>query len=124
MAGYGFDDAYATLMSPSPWLQSSGSVGWRNFAAAAQQTAIQLRRHGGAAADGGGSAGAATQDQAEVHAQWFDQVATNATTAADHMDTMAKDGQGRPRASSHRRVDARQLPAGRHPRHRRSDPIR
>jgi len=94
MAGYGFDDAYATLMSPSPWLQSSGSVGWRNFAAAAQQTAIQLRQHGAAAADGGGSSGAATQEQAEAHAQWFDQVASNATTAADHMDAVAKDGLG------------------------------
>jgi hypothetical protein len=92
MAGMSVEEAHATLMSANPWSQYSGSVGLRNFAAAARATADYLRTHGNANRIESGDAGVMTQEQAERHAQWFEQVAGTATTTADKLDALVTTG--------------------------------
>jgi hypothetical protein len=91
MGQYSIDEAYDILMSAAPYSQSSGGAMLRNFAAAAQLMAGHLRT-AGTSASGAGDAGAATQAQAERHAAWFDQVASNATEAAGKLDSLAATG--------------------------------
>jgi hypothetical protein len=92
MSEYGFDEAYEMLMSAAPYSQSSGSAMLRNFGAGAQLMAAHLRAGGAAANTGSGDAGVAAQQQAELHAKWFDQVATNATEASNRLDSLAATG--------------------------------
>jgi hypothetical protein len=91
MGKYTIHEAYEKLMSATPYAQSSGGAMLRNFAAAAQLMAAHLRDTG-ASASSAGDAGAATQEQAERHASWFDQVATSATDAAGQLDALADQG--------------------------------
>jgi hypothetical protein len=93
MAQYGVDEAYNILMSPQPYSQASGAAMMRNFGAAAQLMASYLRQ-GGATASSAGDAGRATQEQAQRHADWFDQVAQNTSHAANQLDKIASAGNG------------------------------
>ncbi|MDT4989006.1 MAG: hypothetical protein QOI74_3100 [Micromonosporaceae bacterium] len=92
MSEYDFDTAYEMLMSAAPFSQSTGSAMLRNFGAGAQLMAGHLRSGGVTAGDGSGDAGAAAQDQAELHARWFDKVAANASDAAEKLDALAAKG--------------------------------
>src|SRR3954464_6464229 len=91
MATYSIKEAYDLLMSPAPYTQSSAGAMVRNFGAAAQLMAGHLRSTGAHAADAG-DAGLATQEQAERHAAWFDQVAQNSSHAANQLDTLVQVG--------------------------------
>ncbi|HZC69204.1 MAG TPA: OCRE domain-containing protein [Jatrophihabitans sp.] len=78
-------------MSPTPYTQSSASAMIRNFGTGAQLMAMHLRQTG-ASASGAGDAGLATAEQSELHASWFDQVASNTADAADRIDTLVATG--------------------------------
>jgi hypothetical protein len=91
MGEYSIEEAYEILMSAAPYSQSSGGAMLRNFGAAAQLMAAHLRATGASASDAG-DAGAATQELAEKHAAWFDQVASNASDGANKLDALAATG--------------------------------
>src|SRR5438552_17633993 len=95
MGTYSIEEAYAKLMSAAPYSQSTAGAMLRNFAAAGQLMAGHLRS-AGATASGAGDAGTATQQQAERHAAWFDQVATNSSDAAGKLDALAATGNTHP----------------------------
>lgn len=87
-----FDTAYSTLMSPTPYSQSVAAAMMRNFSTAASLMAASLRDGGSVANTDAGTSGAATQQQAEAHAQWFDQVAQNTAQSASQLDKLAAEG--------------------------------